>query len=171
MLPDGPQLAAHARVVNGDDRLRALRDERFDPGLIEVQGVGPHIGKDGPRAAQDEGIHRGDKGEGRHDDFIAGPDIQEQGGHFEGVRARRGQQNPGGAEGLLEEGLALLREGPVAGDVAIGDGLGDVDLFPSLETRPVEGDAQPGRRRLDGMGRFSDHSPPAAPQKTAPPEG
>ena len=51
----------------------------------------------------------------------------------------------------FEEGLALLREGPVAGDVAVGDGLGDVDLFLPLETRPVEGDVQPGRRRPGGM--------------------
>lgn len=62
------------------------------------------------------------------------------------------REHPGNSEGFLEgQCLAALREGTVAGDVAVGDGLGDVDLLLP-ETGPVE----------TGMPDPADESPAVA---------
>ena len=55
--------------------------------LVEVQGVGPDVGEDGPRAAQLEGIGGGDEGEGGQDDLVARLEAAEDGGHLQGAGA------------------------------------------------------------------------------------
>ncbi len=104
---NGIHLAGDSCVMHRHDGLRAWRDEGFELRLVEVQRVRPHIAKDGLRTAHDEGIRRGDKGEGRHDDLIASLDAEEDGGHFERVRAGSGHEGFFHAQRRFEKLVAL----------------------------------------------------------------
>ena len=119
-------LARHAGVVHDDDRLGARRDRRFDLPLVEVERVGADVDEHRPRAAQHERVRRRDERERRHDDFVAGLEIEQQRRHLERRRARLRQQHTRRADAALEPGLALLREASVAGQLARGDGFLDV---------------------------------------------
>ena len=76
-----------------------------------------------------------------HDDLVAGPDVEQQRRHLEGVRARGGQQRPGHAEQPLELLVAPPGERAVAGEVATPDGGRDPLELVTRERRPVERDA------------------------------
>ena len=88
--PIAVHFAGDAGVVDGDDGLGFGGDEGFELGFVEVEGVGADVDEDGFSAAEDEGVGGGDEGEGGDDDFVAGLDVQEEGGHFEGVGAASG---------------------------------------------------------------------------------
>jgi hypothetical protein len=53
--------------VHRHDRLRSLGHEGLEAGLVEVQRVGPDVGKDRPGAAKHERVDRRDERERRHD--------------------------------------------------------------------------------------------------------
>ena len=53
---DGIHLTGDAGVVHGDNRLCARGDERFEPGLIQVQSVGTDVRKHDLRATQDKRV-------------------------------------------------------------------------------------------------------------------
>ena len=65
--------------MHRDDGSCAGRDQRFQLALVQVEGIRADIHEDRPGAAQDEGIDRGNKGEGGDDDLIAGLDVQQEG--------------------------------------------------------------------------------------------
>ena len=131
--PDGIHLAAHARVMHWHHRPGAGRDQAFQLPFVQIQCVGPDVGKDDFRAAQGKRVGRGHEGERRHDDFIAGLDVQQQGAHFERVGAGGGDHGLGHAERLFEKRLALPRVGLVPRDLPDGHRAEYVFQFPALE--------------------------------------
>ena len=115
-------------------------DRRLDLPLVEIERIGPDVHEHRPRAAQHEGIGRRDERERRHDDFVAGLEIDEQRRHLERGRARMCQEHLGGADAPLEPGLALLREAPVSGELAGGHSLLDVRELRAGQVGTIERD-------------------------------
>lgn len=124
------------------DRFRARRDLRLKPGFVQVEGIRPHVNENRFRPAQDEGVDRRDKSERGDDDFVAWPDVEQDGAHLQGVGAGGGQQGFGDAELLFKQGMALFRERAVAGDVAVGDGFSHVFHLAPHRDRTVEVNAK-----------------------------
>ena len=139
-LEDGVHLAGHAGIVHGHHGPGAGRDERLELRLVQVEGVGTDVDEDRAGTAEHERVHRGHEGERRHNDLVAWPDVQEQRGEFEGVRAGRREQDLRHAQRLFEERVAAARIGPVPGDVALLEGVGHVAHLGADEARLVEGD-------------------------------
>ena len=86
---DGVHVRTLAEQVNRHDRSRARRDFRFDLLRINVECVGVDVGEDrrGPEPA--DGAGGGEKGERRHDDFVARPDLQGVQRQQQGIGAGR----------------------------------------------------------------------------------
>ena len=127
--------------MHGHDGSRFRRNRLLDLLLVHIEGVGPDVYKNGTGPAQDEGVGRGDEREGRYDDFVPGPDVAENRGHFQCGRTRMGQQGLAAAQGSLQPPMALFCKGTVPGEVGGDhDRLSDiVQLLPDDE-RFVEGD-------------------------------
>ena len=96
---DGPRhrqdrvhVAGDPAIVHDHDGAGARRDQGRDPGRVDVEGVGLHVGEQDARAPQQEGVGRGAEGIGGNDDLVAGRDFEGQGRQFQSVRA-------GGREG------------------------------------------------------------------------
>src|SRR5574341_1862184 len=98
----------------GQDRPRAFVDQPFKQALIQVKRIRVDIDENRLAAAQDEGVHRGNKGERWDDDLVTWLDVQQQGCHLQGMGTGGGQQHLGDAELLLQESMATLGEVAVA---------------------------------------------------------
>ena len=99
-------LATHPGIMDRDNRSRPGRDEIFQLLLVQIQRVGPDVGKNNPGSSQREGIRRGHKGKGGDNHFVAGLDIEEQGAHLERVSARCGYHHLLHAQHLLQKSMA-----------------------------------------------------------------
>ena len=112
----------------------------------------------GTRAAQHEGVGRRDEGERGHDDLVARLRCRPAARHLQGRGARMRQQTPGAADAALEMRVAPLGEGAVAGQLAVGMGLGDVSELAAGHERAVEGFH---RRSFVSRARPARSTPPA----------
>jgi len=101
-------LTTHTSVVDRDDRLCARRDEALKQPFIHVQGVRANVDEHRSSTLQHERVDRGDERERRHDHLVVRLNIEQKRRHLQGVGAGSGQQHPGHAQGLLQEGMALL---------------------------------------------------------------
>jgi hypothetical protein len=128
--------------MDREDGAGARRDRPRDGVLVQVEGVRPDIDEHRPRPEAHDGVGGGDEGEGRQDHLVAGAEVAEHGGHLQGGGAGRRQQHPADAETLLQQPAPLLREVAVAGDVAVGDRLGDVEQFLADDERLLERDGE-----------------------------
>ena len=89
-------------------------------------------------AAQHERIGRRDKGEGRHDDLVTRPNVEQDGGHLERGGARMGQQRARAAGSFFQPGVTALGKGAISGkDIVLVRGL-DIDQFLAGQIGPVE---------------------------------
>ena len=70
-LQDRVHFTADASVVHGHDRPGVPGDQVGQFFFVEIKSVRPHVGEDWTRAAEDEGVSRGNKAEGWQNDFIA----------------------------------------------------------------------------------------------------
>jgi hypothetical protein len=91
--------------------------------------------------------------ERRNDDFVTGFNLEQQRRKLDRVRAGRCHQRPGRAQCLLEQSLALLREGTVARDVALLERLAYLGKLGSDDARTVERDSVPPSLRRQRPGR------------------
>ena len=126
--------------MHGNHGLGPGRNEAFQLLLVQIQRVGPDVGKNYPGAAQRKGICRGHEGEGGDNHFVAGLDIEQQGAHLERVRAGGGYHHLGHAQHLFQKCMAPFRVSLVPGNLADGHGLENVLQFPAHERGLVEGD-------------------------------
>ena len=149
-VEDRIHLAADAGVMHRHDRPGARRDRRFDQRFVEVGGIGADVDKYRGGAAEDERIGRRDERERRHDDFVAGADLGEQGRHLERRRAGMGEQHLLDAQPLCQPGVTAGGKRTVAGEVPIRDRLTDVIKLAAVDERNVERNMRhvhaPGRR-------------------------
>lgn len=90
-LPDAIRRASDATVVDDEDRLRLTGYGLLDPGFIHVHGIGADIHEYRYRTPEHKGIGTAHKREAGHDDFIAGLNVDQKCGHFQGGGAGRGQ--------------------------------------------------------------------------------
>jgi hypothetical protein len=134
--------AGDAGVVDGEEGAGAPRDGLLDQGIVQVKGVRPDVHEDRPGPQAGDGVGGGDEGERRQDDLVAGPQVAQQGGHFQGRRAGRDHQDAVDAEARFQEAAALLREGAVAADVAQRHRPRDVVQLLAGDERLVEGDLE-----------------------------
>ncbi len=141
-IHDRVHFAAHTRIMHGDDRPGAGRERRFQLGFVQIKGIGPDVQEDRAGAAQDEGVDRRNEGKVRDDHLVAFFDLQQDGRHLERVRAGSGQQRLGDPQRPLQEAMHFFREGPVAGDMTVGDGFGHIFQFPAYGDGAVEINAQ-----------------------------
>ncbi len=107
--------------MNRNHRPGARADERFDLVLVDVERVRANVGKANAGSAQDKRVGRGDKGEGRYDDFVIRPDFEEKRGQLQRVGAGCGQKNLGRPQHFLKQRLAFSRVALVASDLADGN--------------------------------------------------
>ena len=135
-------LATDAGVVNGNDRARPRRDQSLNRRGIDVERIGPYVGKDGRSAVNDEGVRGRDEGIGRENDFVARLEIEKERRKLERVGARGRQEDLRDAQQFLEQLLALLREGAVAGRMAETDRFLDLRELVAAEEGLVERDAK-----------------------------
>jgi hypothetical protein len=101
-VEDDIHLTGHSRVMHGNDGSRARSDECLQPALIQVERVRTNVGKHRAGAAENEGIDRGHKGEGRHDDLVTGLHVEKESRHLQRVGAGGRQQDPWHTEDLFE---------------------------------------------------------------------
>ena len=123
--------------MDGQEGLGTGRDGRLDFVRVDVEGQGVDVDEDGLGVEAMDDAGRGEEGERRGDDFVAGADIQGHEGDEQGVRAGRDADGVGGAgiggHGLLEfldfgthdevlgvanvvdDGPDLVADGPVLG--------------------------------------------------------
>ena len=107
---------------------------------IEIQGIGIDVDEHRLGPPQDHGIGRRYKGEGGHDDLIAWAEITQHGGHLERGCARMRHQRLAGACKLADFVLALLRVGPIPGQLTKPHCVADVFNFITYQTRLIEWD-------------------------------
>jgi hypothetical protein len=100
--------------VRRDDGARPFGDEPVELPLVEVQGVGANVCEDQRRTAQRKRVRTGDEREGRDDDLVSRPDVEQERRELQRVCARRGEKRARDAELFFEQRLALPRERPVA---------------------------------------------------------
>ena len=139
------------------NHLGARRDQSRHLVQIEVRMVGAAVREHDPGALPHKGQRRGHERVGRHDDFVAGADVRQDGRHFQGVGAAGRQQDLAEAAAAFEEFLAAPGKQAVAGNLAGLHGLADVVGFFAGQERLVERD---GNRRLhfDGVLRGTGNS-------------
>ena len=92
--------------MHRDNDLGPGSDEAFQLPLVQIQRVGPDVGKNNSCAAQREGIRRGDKGKGGNNHFVAGLDVEQQGAHLQCMSAGGGDHRLGHAQRLLQKCMA-----------------------------------------------------------------
>src|SRR5207302_6900269 len=91
-LQDRVHFTSDAGVVQGHDRARVPGNQVRQFFFVEIERVRPHIGEDWTCTAEDEGVSRGNKAEGGHNNFVSLFQIQEQCCHFKCVCAGGRQQ-------------------------------------------------------------------------------
>ena len=121
---EGVHVRRQPDLVHGHDRLRALGDRALGRRGVEVVGQRVDVGEDRRRAALPDGVGRGDEGQRRDDDLVAGADARDverevQRGGAVGRGHRVGRAHALGVGGLEGGDARAL------GDPAGGDGLGD----------------------------------------------
>jgi len=154
-------LACHTGVVDRHDRLGAGCDRCFDQPFVDVEGVFADVHEDRHPTTEHEGIGRGHKGVGGHDDLIPRLDVGQDGGHLQRCRAGVGEQSLVAAGLLLQPGVALLGEVAIACELTADMGLRDVmelltgevrlvkrdhDLLANSRREPPAGNRKPSRR-------------------------
>ena len=139
-LQDRVHFAADPGVVHRQDGPGAGAEQGLQAGLVEVEAVGADIAEDRAGPAQHEGVDRGDEGKGRHDDLVAGLDVQEQGRHLQGMGAGGSQQGLGHPQDLFQQGMAAPGKGAIPGNMSAPEGLVEVLNFIPDESVLVEGD-------------------------------
>src|SRR6185437_11338030 len=142
----GVDAAGQAELVDRHQRSRAPGDLPRDVLGVEIEGGGIDLGEYRRRAAMTHDIDRGDEGQRRNDDLIAGPDppgMQDE----EGTRGpARHANRMAGAAGSSEAPFEL-DEARAADDPAAGDHGGGRLRFLAAEVRPAE------RDRIAGFAR------------------
>ena len=145
--PDGIHITGNAGVVHRHNGAGARRDQRLNGGGVDVGIEGGAVGKHDFGPAQHEGIRRRHESVRRHDDFIAGLQIEQDGSHFERIGAAGGQQHFVKTKPLLKKLVAALGEQAVAGNLAGTDGFFDVSSFLARQVRLVERDGRGNSHR------------------------
>ena len=86
--------------------LGARSDQTFQLPLVQIQRIGPDIGKNNSGAPQRKGIRRGNKGKGGNNDLITRLDVKQQGAHLQGVGAGSGHHRLWHPQHLLQKSMA-----------------------------------------------------------------
>src|SRR5467141_420039 len=123
---DRVHLAGNAAVVHRNDRARAWRNGTGDPGLVDVERIGPDIDEHGDTAAQHERVGGRHEGIRRHDHFIAWPDIRQDRRHLERRSAGMRQQRLATSGALFKPCVAAAGKRAVPRKVTLGMSLGDI---------------------------------------------
>ncbi len=139
-LHDTVHFTAYPGVMHDDDGPGAGGDQALELGFVQVEGIGADIGEDRAGAAQHEGVDGGDEGKIGQDDFVAGLDIEQQGAHFQGVRAGTGQEGARGVQLFLQKLVTQAGKMPIAGNLSLLHGLRHVVEFFANQAGFVEGD-------------------------------
>jgi len=147
---DRVHLAAHARVVDDADRLRARSDRGFDQRFVDVERVPADVDEHRHRAAQDERVGGRHEGERRHDDFVARLQVEQERAHFQRRRARVRQQRLAATGARLQPRVALPGEPAVSRQMTRGVGLADQPQFAAGHVGLVEGNFHPWFRCVRG---------------------
>lgn len=150
---DRVHLAGHTGVVDRNDRLGAGCDRFLDQPFVDVEGVFADVHEDRHPPTEHEGISRGHKGVGGHDDLIPRLDVGQDGGHLQRCRAGVGEQGLMAAGLLLQPGVTLLGKVAIACQLTAGMGLGDVMELLASEVGLV--------KRNHGLRANSRREPPA----------
>lgn len=135
---DRVHLASHTGVVDRHDRLGAGGDRRLNQPFIDVEGVFADVNEDRHPSTKHEGVGRGHKGIGGHDDLIPRLDVGKDGGHLQRCRAGVGEQGLVAAGLIFQPGVALFGEVAIACKLTAGMGLGDVMELLTGEVGLVE---------------------------------
>ena len=83
------------------------------------------VAEQDPGALAGEGEGGRDEPERRHHDRVAGPEVEEQGGHLQRRGARGGEEHLGGTDRLAQERRGLAEKGPSA------------EVWPLVRRRPA----------------------------------
>lgn len=137
---DGVHLAGDAAVVHRHDGAGTRGDRGGDAAFIDVERVVADVNEDRDPAAQHEGVRHGGEGEGRHDDFVAGPDAGEQCGHLERGGAGGREEGPVTAGQRLQPLLAGSGVVAAGRSPLVFQGLGDMPELVARGPWVVEGD-------------------------------
>ena len=123
---DGVHLAGKARVMHHGNGPGTWRDRRLDQAFVEVDRIAAHIDEHRYRAAQDKSVRSGHKGVRRHDHFVAGREVAQDGRHLERPGARVREQRALAAQPLFEPLVAEVGVVAVPGEMPARERVRDI---------------------------------------------
>ena len=122
--------------VDSDNRLGLIRDVRLDARRVDIPCVGFDVGKDRRAAAVEYAVRAGSKGDGAHDDLIAGLYASRKAGDVQRSRAIRHRRAVLCARDCAERLLETFRGGATRQIVTAENLLhgGDIRIIDKLMT-------------------------------------